>query len=79
MRSAELVRRARGRRAVTTEHLIGADGDWAWENIRDVAIDTLLVTVHDLGAPTQARVDAASALLAAAQARMNPQPEEGRS
>lgn len=44
-----------------------ADPDWPWRAIRDVSIEALLRVVHDLGAPTQARVDAASALLAASQ------------
>lgn len=39
--------------------------DWPWPAIHDIAVETLLRVVHDLGAPTQARVDAAAALLAA--------------
>lgn len=41
------------------------EDEWPWYAIRDVAVETLLRVVHDLGAPTQARVDAAAALLTA--------------
>jgi len=43
--------------------------DERWRIIELVAVETLLRTVHDLGVPTQARVDAAAALLQAAQSR----------